>query len=411
MNEREQKALIIAAKSKLTRTGDIWTVPSQSKAGSYSVNLETGAASCTCPDFTLRQQACKHIHATRIVIERERTVIETIDGETTVTTVTEKVKVTYSQDWSAYNAAQQREKELFLQLLHDLCSGVQEPVQTMGRPRLSYQDMIFSAAFKVFSTVSSRRFTTDLQEAQAKGFIGKAAHFNTVSRYLDKPALTPLLRELITYSSLPLKSIETDFAVDSSGFSTCKFVTWFNAKYGKEQDNHDWIKMHLMCGVKTNIVTSVEISGRHDNDSPFLPGLVETTANNFTLNEVSADKGYSSLENHEAIEKSGATAYIAFKKNATGAVGGIYQKMYHYFCFNREEFLTKYHKRSNVETTFHMIKAKFGASLRGKNKTAQINEALCKVLCHNICCLIQSMFEFGITPTLSAESTVAPNVG
>ena len=37
-------------------------------------------------------------------------------------------------------------------------------------------------------------------------------------------------------------------------------------------------------------------------------------------------------------------------------------------------------------------------SLRSKTKTAQINEALCKVLCHNICCLIQSMFELNIKP-------------
>ena len=57
-----------------------------------------------------------------------------------------------------------------------------------------------------------------------------------------------------------------------------------------------------------------------------------------------------------------------------------------------------YHKRSNVETTFSMIKAKFGDSLRSKTKTAQINEALCKVLAHNLCCLIQSMFELEIKP-------------
>lgn len=411
MTEREQKALIIAATSKVVQKGDAWIVPSQSKAGTYSVNLDSEAGSCTCPDFTLRQQPCKHIGATRLVIERERTVTETRDGEKTVTTVTEKVKVTYSQNWTAYNTAQQREKELFLQLLHDLCSGVTEPVQAMGRPRLSYQDMIFATAFKVYSTVSGRRFTSDLQQACANGYITKAAHFNSVLRYLDNPALTSILRELITYSSLPLKSIETDFAVDSSGFSTCQYVRWFNAKYGKEQDNHDWIKMHLMTGVVTNIVTSVEITGRHDHDGPFLPALVESTANNFVLNEVSADKGYSSRENHEAIERNGATAYIAFKKNATGGVGGIYEKMFHYFSFNREEFLTKYHKRSNVETTFSMIKAKFGSSLRGKNKTAQINEALCKVLCHNICVLIQSMFEFGITPTFGAESKAASNVG
>ena len=28
-----------------------------------------------------------------------------------------------------------------------------------------------------------------------------------------------------------------------------------------------------------------------------------------------------------------------------------------------------------------------------------LNEALCKVLCHNICCLIQSIYELGIVAT------------
>ena len=66
---------------------------------------------------------------------------------------------------------------------------------------------------------------------------------------------------------------------------------------------------------------------------------------------------------------------------------------------NRQKGVPKlehYHKRSNVKTTFSMIKAKFGGNLRSKTRTAQINEALCKVLAHNICVLIQSMHEFGI---------------
>jgi hypothetical protein len=65
--------------------------------------------------------------------------------------------------------------------------------------------------------------------------------------------------------------------------------------------------------------------------------------------------------------------------------------------------MQSYHKGGNVETTFHMIKSKFGDSLRSKTKTAQINEALCKVLCHNICCLIQSMFELNIKPEFWSE--------
>lgn len=51
-----------------------------------------------------------------------------------------------------------------------------------------------------------------------------------------------------------------------------------------------------------------------------------------------------------------------------------------------------FHKRSNVESTFTMIKAKFGDSLRNKTERAQINEALFKVLCHNICCLPYSEY-------------------
>jgi hypothetical protein len=43
-----------------------------------------------------------------------------------------------------------------------------------------------------------------------------------------------------------------------------------------------------------------------------------------------------------------------------------------------------------------MIKAKFRDDVRSRTDTAMANEVLCKVLDHNICCLIQSTREFGI---------------
>lgn len=75
---------------------------------------------------------------------------------------------------------------------------------------------------------------------------------------------------LVEESSLPLQAIESDFAVDSSGFSTCRFVQWVNAKYTTPQlmTKREWVKVHLMCGVKTNIVTAVEITDRYAADSP-----------------------------------------------------------------------------------------------------------------------------------------------
>jgi transposase len=67
--------------------------------------------------------------------------------------------------------------------------------------------------------------------------------------------------------------------------------------------------------------------------------------------------------------------------------------------FNREHFLQHYHKRSNVDTTFSMIKMKFGEVVKAKLPVGQVNEVLCKILCHNLCVLIQSIYELKLEPT------------
>lgn len=45
-----------------------------------------------------------------------------------------------------------------------------------------------------------------------------------------------------------------------------------------------------------------------------------------------------------------------------------------------------------------MIKARFGERLRSRSETAQINKALTKILCHNLCVVIQAMYELNVTP-------------
>ncbi|MEK6288902.1 MAG: transposase [Acidobacteriota bacterium] len=402
MSEREQRALVIAARSNLAKKGDIWLVPSQTNRGHYGVDSDL--QHCTCPDYVKRQLPCKHILATVIVVERERSVTATNDGQTITTIVTETVKLRYKQVWPAYNSAQTNEKARLLSLLYELCSGIDEPIQTMGRPRLSMADMIFASTYKVYSTVSSRRFITDLKDAYARHYLARLPHYNSIIGYLEKPELTSYLKRLIEESSLPLKTIETDFAVDASGFSTATYSRWFSAKYGKEMDQHDWIKVHLMCGVKTNIVTSVEITGANVHDTNMFAPLVNTTAKHFDVEEVSADKAYSSRANLTVAENKGIKPYIDFKKNTkpTGKVD-IWHRMFHYYQMNQGEFYQHYHKRSNVESTFSMIKAKFGGYLRSKTFTAQANEALCKILCHNLCCLIQSAYELGTEATFWNE--------
>ncbi len=73
----------------------------------------------------------------------------------------------------------------------------------------------------------------------------------------------------------------------------------------------------------------------------------------------------------------------------------LWDKMWHFCNFNKATFMEHYHKRSNVETAFSMIKTKFGATVRSKSPVAQVNEVLCKILCHDICVIIQSITNSG----------------
>jgi hypothetical protein len=65
--------------------------------------------------------------------------------------------------------------------------------------------------------------------------------------------------------------------------------------------------------------------------------------------------------------------------------------------------LAHYHRRSSVESVFSMVKAKFGDSVRSKSDTGQVNEALCKVLAHNLCVLIHAMHALEVTPNFGAD--------
>lgn len=400
MDLREVKALEIAARCRLLFEKGIWLVPSQAGGGTYRVCLTAGNNTCTCDDFSLRGQPCKHILAARLVQAREY-------GGHPADLDTDLLpkKRTYKQNWPAYDEAQTTEKHRFQVLLHDLCLGIDEPPPPkMGRPPHTLGDCVFASVFKVYSTFSSRRFACDLADAYTHGYLCRPVPGRVVNTFLENGALTPVLHDLIVRSSLPLRTVEVDFAPDSSGFSTSRFVRWYDEKYGHERSGRDWVKAHIMTGVKTNIVTTVRIEGRDASDCVQFKPLVEKTAEHFTLRDVPADKAYLSHENLELVEALGGTAYIPFKVNSVaGDAGDLWAKMFGYFQFRREEFLAHYHQRSNVESTFSMVKAKFKDSVRSKADVAMKNEVLCKFLCHNICVVHQSHIELGIAPLFWSE--------
>jgi len=130
---------------------------------------------------------------------------------------------------------------------------------------------------------------------------------------------------------------------------------------------------------------------------PYFKGLVDrTTDAGFTMKEVSEDKGYLGADNMLATLQRGAVPYIPFKTNSVPQSNytpksQLWTRMYHFYMMNRPEFLEHYNSGGMPHDQIEVW-----AETSSKTLTAQINEALCKVLCHNLCVVIQSMHELNI---------------
>ena len=317
------------------------------------------------------------------------------------------------RNWAAYDAAQSNELILFLLILWELCQDVDDQRQVRGRRPLRLRDSIFCLVLKVYSTKSARRCMGDLREANAKGLIESVPSPTTLAEYMRSEAVFETLQRLLVKSSLPLSEAETIFAADSTGFSLPRRRVWFNKHTNRRERRRDFMKLHVMIGVKTGIITYAETTEGVASDMGYLKHLVEGTARYFDISEVSADAGYLSGENMYTVLLHGGIPYFAFKKNCAldaDYKSTFWKDMLYLWKAKHPLFTERYFLRNNVEATFHAIKAKFGGRLHSKSKSGQFNEALAKALCHNICVLIRSMCEMGIDPLAWSEKSAKPRI-
>lgn len=307
----------------------------------------------------------------------------------------------YRQDWTLYNRGQTNELEHFTRMLWHLCELQEGPQQERGQPRIDFHAILFLLVYSCYySQLSKRRLVAQLRVTKDILKLPRVPHFNTLYNYMKNPVMTSYLRRMLVISSLPLVGMETHFAADATGFTTSNRKEWKKVKYGNSEKWNEFVKLHVMCGVRTRIITAVEVTPEYTHDGPKFESLLKQTQEYFVVEAVSADKAYSSYKNVELVVSSNALSLIRFRDNAR-AEGRppAWKKAFHYFRLHEEDFLAGYHLRSNVETLFGAMKLKFGDHLRSKSFQGQMNELLCIAICHNLCVLVHSMLEFQIEPT------------
>ena len=312
---------------------------------------------------------------------------------------------TCDRDWRAYNAAQTQEvtdvKALlggFSDVLNLFEDRFQGP-RGRGRPSFPLGHVVFAVVLKAYSGLASRPLESLLGESVDFGYLRNVAsgngvdggfvripQFNTVCNFLRSEWLTPLLLELVTATALPLKGVEHVFSVDGTGWSTRWYDRWLDHRLATESDRQQWVKLHLVVGVKSNTIARAAISPGNHHDHPYFRPLVIETARHFDVDAVLADMGYSSRSSHELGRQLEVQVRIPFKSNTRPPSndGSAWDADLRYFLENYEQFLVEYHPRSIGESANSTLKRVFPEKIRTKSFVAQTNEALTKVVAYNL---------------------------
>jgi len=236
---------------------------------------------------------------------------------------------------------------------------------------------------------------------------------NTLSRWMNDPALTPILEYMTLRIARPFRAVERAAIVDSSKISQMRSAHSRFVEYGNdERENADWMKLHAIIGAETLICLAAEFSGTNSgngqypvHDVNFIMPLVEKTRGVFNLKYLLADKAYFSETVIGGLKKMGMQAVIPVKKRIDGKNMKVYyeevQQLVEWFDKRHASFHEIYRLRVKVESFFSMLKSVTSGFCwsRGrprKDATGQVvdnslqpctawkNESLCKIIYVNL---------------------------
>jgi hypothetical protein len=297
----------------------------------------------------------------------------------------------------------------FLMLLRELLRTVDDPPRRTGHERLPLHDMLFIMSMKVFFGFSSEDHCLFLEllhpDLQPPDWI---PHRNSVTNYMRLAWLRPILEALVGTSSKPLiPNSGVLYAIDSTPILVPGFYMSKDRKTGKLFERREWIRLHMICDALTGVVTAARADSKRVAEQNYFEALLgETIELGFHVEAISADKNYCTKANVRWAKERGVQTYITLKKNAVRSKRNsdpAWDENYERAKSDDKEVKLKFHRRSRIESVNSAIKQKYIEEVLSKSEAGQYNEALCKVVCHNLMTVIRCSREFGFTPKFEKQ--------
>ena len=316
----------------------------------------------------------------------------------------------YTQDWKVYYLTCRNQKQLFFQILMDAVDylDMNQEYGGSGRPPAIFSDMIKSLVIKSNFNLTSWGIESELKSAKEIGIIDRIYKKTSITKYLNSRTTTEYLTKLYKTIALPMIPLETEgqYATDATGMSHLfNNKKWVNVRLDKQQ-HRTFSKLHVIIGTVTNVVVAANVTAGTKHESPLFPDLLNQAAEIADMKEVTADAGYLSHVNCEAINDIGATPYIMPRKNVKGrsmGFGGSWGDMIRLWRNHERLFRIHYHRRSLVESHFAALKRKYLDYCRCKLPIAQQNEILSKIVCYNIWVLSQALLSDDVQPVFMTD--------
>lgn len=306
-----------------------------------------------------------------------------------------KKRKRWPRDETLYNTVQETEFLHFFDFVRYIKSYV-----CRGRKMQSIVSCLL--IWHKFPTLSVRRARSFLLFLQKYKIIHVSIPcFKTLSNYRADNTLLRVLDELIQESSRPLAKIEHDFATDSTGIKTKLFSSWYSLRAKKRIRKRDHVLVHTSMGVKSKIVTALNVEAKQGKDNVLFREHVDTTAKNFTVEQWSGDGAYWCKKNCSKVAAVGGTPYFKCKTGKTawnGKQSGhpAWKEMNTEAREQPQWYDKQYHKRSNIEAGFHSKKALHGDKVYSKLPSARINEEALRWINHNQTVLNRARHEWNI---------------
>jgi len=310
----------------------------------------------------------------------------------------------YKKDESTYNLIQENEVFIFLRFLPlaalFVCKN-KNLWQGIGRPPINLRDILICLSIQQYFGKSLRRSMGIIRlVTRAASISVKIPCFKTLNNYLNNSSVKPYLDKLFDITSKPLNHLEKFFATDATGETTSTASTWYNIRSGKTIQKRDHITAHITTGTKLNIVTAITVNAYGGEDNIIFRKHNQKTAKNFDVEEHSGDSMYLCRENCDDVESVGGMPFFRPKSNTLVKSDGSYAwlRMILYYYNHPIKAKRSYNRRSNVESTNHAKKSKFGSHVRSKNDIAKENESTFQWLDYNFSVLSRAYYQFDVEP-------------